>query len=222
MLYIAATPIGNLEDVSLRLHRILKEADLILAEDTRRTKILLDHYNINKPMISFYEHNKYKRVPYVIALLKESKNIVLISSAGTPLISDPGYVLVKECIKENLPFTSLPGPSAVINALVLSGLNPNKFYFGGFLPRKPQSIRKTLQEVSCYKATLIFFESPYRLCKSIQEIDKVFPQKNIAVVREMTKVFEEVKRGLTKDLYHVFCENKKSCKGEFVILIDNT
>jgi len=219
MLYFVATPIGNLEDITLRALRILKEADYVAAEDTRTAHRLLSRYEIKKPVISFFDYNKTKRAPQIIRLLKEEKNVAFISEAGTPTISDPGYYLIKKCIEEDIPFTATPGPSAVLNALVLSGLPTDAFYFLGFLPHKSSQRLRLLKEAATHPATLIFFESPHRLVKTLLAMKEVFGNKRVAVVREMTKIYEEARRGAADELASYY-QNKK-VKGEIVIVVDN-
>lgn len=220
MLYIVATPIGNLEDITFRAIKVLKKVDLILAEDTRRAKILLAHYGIKeKEILSFFDHNKVYRTNQVIRWLQEGKEIALISEAGSPAISDPGFYLIRACQQKELAFTSLPGPSAVINGLILSGLPTDKFYFAGFIKRKKMARRKQFQEASSCLATLIFFESPYRLSASLEEMKEFFGNKPAAVVREMTKIYEEVKRDQLWRLAEYYRERK--VKGEVSIFVDN-
>lgn len=221
MLYIIATPIGNLEDITLRALRVLKEVDFIIAEDTRKTKKILFHYRIpSKRILSFYDYNKEKRTPQILGLLKEGKTAAFVSSAGTPLISDPGYYLVKRCLKQGLPLTSLPGPSAVINALVLSGLPPDKFFFAGFVPVRSGQ-RKFFEMLSSVPATIIFFESPRRLCKTLLMIKDFFPQKTMAILKEMTKIYETRFLGDVEELITKICQNTSKIKGEITVVLDN-
>ncbi|MBN3041166.1 MAG: 16S rRNA (cytidine(1402)-2'-O)-methyltransferase [Candidatus Omnitrophica bacterium] len=220
MLYIVATPIGNLEDITFRGLRILGQADYILAEDTRKTARLLKHNNISKPLVSFFEHNELKKIPSVIKDLKQNKNIVLVSNAGTPAISDPGYKLIRECSKENLPLTSIPGPSAPINALVLSALASDKFIFLGFLPRKKSKALLILKKAAQLKITTIIFESPFRTIKTLKNIQQEFKNPKVAVVREMTKLYEEV---ISADIQEVIARlEQKPLKGEVTIVINNS
>lgn len=220
MLYIVATPIGNLQDITLRALKVLQEVDFILAEDTRKTGQFFKKYNLGKKrFLSFYEHNEEKRIEEVISLLREGKNLALVAEAGTPLISDPGYKLVRRCLEEKIAITSLPGPCAAINALVLSGASTDRFLFVGFLPKKSGQRKKCLQELKNFKMTLIFFESPYRLLGFLKEVKEVLGNKMVTVVREMTKMFEEIKRGDCEWLVKFF-ENKK-VKGEVTVVVDN-
>ena len=219
MLYIVSTPIGNLKDITLRALEVLKEVDIILAEDTRRAGILLKHYGIKKPVLSFHDHNKVFRTKKVLSLLKVGKKCALISEAGTPGISDPGFYLIRACVDSELGFTVLPGPSAVINALVLSGLPTDSFYFAGFLSPKKGKRRRQLEEASQLATTLIFFESPHRVVGTLEDIKDYFGEKRIALTREMTKVYEEVVRGKPAEVLQTI--HNKPLKGEFVVVIDN-
>ena len=219
MLYIVSTPIGNIEDITFRAVRVLSEADLILAEDTRKTGLLLNRLNIKgKKFLSFYEHNEYSRINQVISLLKQGKKICLVSSAGTPLISDPGFKLVRKCIEENLDFTAVPGPSAAINALVLSGLGTDKFLFLGFLPRKKTQRQILLKKALDFPATIVIFLPLRKLPEVLEEI--VFcggAQKNCAIIKEMTKIHERMVTGKIEGLM----QKTKSLlnKGEAVLII---
>ena len=218
MLYIVATPIGNLEDITLRALKALKEADLILTEDTRKAGFLLKHYDISKkPFLSFYEHNEDKRIPQVLEQLKQNKTVVLITSAGTPLISDPGFKLVRECIEENIPFTSIPGASSVINSLVLSGMPSDNFLFLGFLPRKHGKRLKKIQNLKGYNFTTIFFESAQRLPRTLLEFRQTLGERQCCVCRETTKYYEEIIRGsLSQVIRHV---SGRKLKGECTIVL---
>ncbi len=219
MLYVVSTPIGNLKDITLRALEVLKGVDIILAEDTRRAGTLLKHYGIKKPVLSFHDHNKVFRTKKVLSLLKEGQECALISEAGTPGISDPGFYLIRACVDRGLGFTSLPGPSAVTNALVLSGLATDSFYFAGFLSPKKGKRRRQLEEASQLATTLIFFESPHRLLETMEDIKDYFGERRIALAREMTKVYEEVVRGKPAEVLKII--HNKSPKGEVVIVIDN-
>jgi len=219
MLYVVATPIGNLEDITVRACRVLGEVSLVLAEDTRKTGKFLKRLNIKKDLVSFYEHNEIRKIPLVIEELKKGKDIALVSSAGTPTISDPGYKLIRTCREEGISVTSLPGPSSIINCLVLSSVPHDKFAFLGYMPRKASAQRKLLEKVKEWDLTLVFFESPYRILKSLGLIKEVLGEARVAVAREMTKKFEEVlEAGVDEAIDHF---SKKQPKGEFVIAIDN-
>jgi len=217
MLYIVATPIGNLKDITFRAIEVLKSADLIACEDTRHTKILLDHYGINKPTTSFFQHNRFTKAEYLLRLLKEGKDIALVSDAGTPGILDPGYNLINLAIKNNVDLTFTPGPTALVNALVLSGKPAHEFYFAGFLPNKKISRRNKLKALSSLKCTIVCYESSHRILASLQDIAEVFGAREIVVARELTKKFEEVIRSAPQ----LILEKLRSFKprGEFVIVI---
>jgi len=219
MLYLVSLPIGNLEDITLRARRVLKEAGLVLAEDTRKTGLLLQRLEIGKKkLLSFYEQNESQRIPYVIKLLKKGVSVALVSSAGTPLISDPGFKLVRKCREEGIEVTSCPGPSAVINALVLSGLPPERFLFLGFLPRRKKR-QRVIREAINLPYTLIVFESPHRLRKTLKDfISLAGERRNCAVVREMTKLHEQVLRGSLSEVVESL--GSISLKGEVVILLE--
>ncbi len=219
MLYIVSTPIGNLKDITLRALEVLKGVDIILAEDTRRAGVLLKYHGIKKPVLSFHDHNKVFCTKKVLSFLKEGKDCALISEAGTPGISDPGFYLIRACVNSGLDFTAIPGPSAVTNALVLSGLPTDSFYFAGFLSPKKGKRRRQLKELSQLATTLIFFESPHRVAGTLEDIKDCFDGKRIALAREMTKVYEEVVRGKPADVLKII--QKTPPKGEFVIVIDN-
>jgi len=216
-LYIVSTPIGNLEDITLRALRTLKEADLIAAEDTRHTKILLDKYNIRKKMISFYSYNKIKRKDEIAALLKEGKNIALVSDSGTPGISDPGFLLVKTAIENDIPLLGIPGPTALIAALVVSGKTSAKFVFEGFLSNKGAKRRKRLEFLKNEERTVILYESCHRITKLLSDMAEIMGDAELVVARELTKKFEEIKRGKARELLEHFSPAKP--RGEFVVII---
>ncbi|MCX5853539.1 MAG: 16S rRNA (cytidine(1402)-2'-O)-methyltransferase [Deltaproteobacteria bacterium] len=190
-----ATPIGNLEDVTLRAVRILKEVHMIAAEDTRRTKKLLRAYDIQTPLTSLYDQNERWKSTFLIAKLKEGLDVAYVSDAGTPGISDPGYILIRRAIENNIRIIPVPGVSAVIAALSVSGLPMDAFIFYGFLPSKPGKRKEFLESIECEQKTVVFYESPRRLLATLQEMESVFGDRDIVVSREMTKVFEEVLRG---------------------------
>ncbi|MFN4226700.1 MAG: 16S rRNA (cytidine(1402)-2'-O)-methyltransferase [Candidatus Ratteibacteria bacterium] len=215
MLYIVATPIGNIKDITLRGLEILKEVDLILCEDTRETSKLLNHYNIKKPLLSYYREIEKKKVAKVIELLKEGKDIALVCDRGTPGISDPAYILVNEAYKNNIKVIPIPGPSALTAAMSISGFPLNKVYFLGFLPKKENEKRKIFKELK--DETIIFFESVHRIEKTMNLLYEIMPEKEIFIGRELTKFFEEIIRGKVKEVYEIFKKAKK--KGEFVIII---
>ena len=216
MLYIVSTPIGNLKDITLRAIETLKSVDLIAAEDTRHTRILLDAHQIQKPLTSFFEHNQIKKVDHLIGLLKMGKSIALVSDAGTPGISDPGFLIVRMAQENNIPVTVIPGVSACITALTASGLPAHRFIFEGFLPPKSGQRRNKLLSLKEEKATLIFYESPHRLLKSLKDMQEIWDDPTIVVARELTKKFEEVRKAKTSLLIEHF--NTHTPKGEFVLL----
>lgn len=218
-LYIVATPIGNLKDITLRAVDVLKQVDLIACEDTRHTKKLTSHYNINTFLTSYFEHNKLKKAKYIIGLLKEGKSVALVSDAGTPGISDPGYRLIKDAIENNINVTVIPGPSAIISSLVVSGLPTDRFVFEGFLSNKSAARRKRLEILKHVKRTIIFYESPHRLIKCLNDMLDIFGNITAVCTRELTKKFEEIKRAPLKELISHFQEKKP--KGEFVILVNS-
>ena len=201
-LYIVATPIGNLEDISLRALRVLREVDLILCEDTRVTKKLLDRYQIKKPLLSYHQHSKLQKLDYIISLLKEGKNLALVSDSGTPGVSDPGNKLVEkvvEVLSDQVKIVPIPGPSALTCAASVSGFSMDKFLFFGFLPKKKKR-KEILREIVQSKYPVIFYESPYRILKTLNELKETMSSdqramKNIVVVRELTKKFETIYRG---------------------------
>ncbi len=215
MVYFAATPIGNLEDITYRVIRIMNEVDFIICESMRKTRILTDHYGIKKTLKSYNDFNKEKMTGWIINKLKEGKNFVFVSSAGSPLISDPGFYLIKNLIKEKQDLTSLPGPSSVINGLILSGLPPDKFIFYGYLPRKKGKRIKILENLKDEDRTVIIFESPKRVERLLVELEKILPDREIVLTREMTKIYEEVIRGTSKEIL----DNLPKLKGEFVVLV---
>ena len=219
ILSICATPIGNLEDVSFRLISTLKEADLILAEDTRTTKKLLSRYEIKKKdILTYHQHTDDVKLDHIIELLKQGKKTALVSESGTPAIQDPGYRIINRCIDEGIPITVIPGPSAALSALVLSGLPTESFLFIGFLPKTQTKRKQKLQELSSLPYTLIFYESPKRIGKTIKDIIDVMGKRSAALAREMTKIYEEVIRG---DLGTILEEIKsRTIKGEIVLVVE--
>lgn len=217
MLYIVSTPIGNLQDMTLRALEVLKSVDVIAAEDTRHTKMLLTHFQINTPLTSYFEHNEIKKSEYLLGLLKEGKNIALVTDAGTPGISDPGYRLICLAKENQIPLTVVPGACALIAALSLSALPTDSFVFAGFLPVKSAGRRKKLAEYKDDKRTVIFYESPHRILKTLEDVEAVLPDWQVVVAREITKKYEEVRRGTAKELLEYFL--KTAPKGEFVLLL---
>ncbi len=217
-LYICPTPIGNLEDITLRTLRILKEVDLIAAEDTRHTIKLLNHYEIKKPLTSYHEHNIKEKGRELIESLKTGMSIALVSDAGMPGISDPGEDLIRLAIYEDIQIIVLPGPSASITALVASGLSTDKFAFEGFLSSKKKDRVQELKELKEEKRTLIIYESPHRLLASLGNMLDILGNRNIAIIRELTKLYEEIFRGTIEDGINKFTSQK--IKGEFVLIIE--
>ena len=217
-LYLCATPIGNLEDITLRVLRILKEADLIAAEDTRHSIKLLNHFEINTPMTSYHEYNKIEKGRYLVGLLKEGKNIALITDAGTPGISDPGEELVKMAYEEGILVTSLPGPSAVITGLTLSGLSTRRFAFEAFLPSDKKERNNILKELKSETRTIIIYEAPHRLIKTLKELSEALGDRRVTVVRELTKKHETAfQTSLLKAVSHYEAEEPK---GECLLVIE--
>jgi len=217
MLYIVSTPIGNLKDITFRAVEVLKSVDLIAAEDTRHTKILTQHYDIHTPLTSYFEHNKIKKTEYLISMLKEGKDIALVTDAGTPGISDPGYRLVKTAQEQHIKISVVPGACALIAALSLSGLPSHNFIFEGFLPFKSQARKNKLEKLRDEKRTIIFYESPHRIVKSLQDIQEVMQDPFIVCAREITKKFEEVLRDKASKIAAHFQQFKP--KGEFVLIL---
>ena len=218
-LYLCATPIGNLEDITLRVLRILKEADLIAAEDTRQTIKLLNHFEIKTPIVSYNEHNKYQKTPVLVKELLEGKNIALVTDAGTPAISDPGAELALAAYEAGAAVTSLPGASAVITALTLSGLNTRNFAFEGFLPQEKKERARVLERLKTSTYTTVFYEAPHRLTKTLELVAQVIsPGRKIAVCRELTKRHETVLQCSLAEAIHYFQENEP--RGEFVLVLE--
>ena len=218
MIYLICTPIGNLNDISLRSIEILNSSDLIYAEDTRKAQKIFHKYKINKKSFSYNDHNERSKTKKIIEEAKAGKKISLISDAGAPLISDPGYILVNECIRENIEYSVIPGPSAVINSMLLSGLPTNKFMFLGFLPRKNPERKKVFENNLNNDATLVFFESPKRLVKTLSMMNEIFPStRRVVVCREMTKKYEEVIRGTISEIHKQI--SASDIKGEICLLI---
>lgn len=215
-LYIVSTPIGNLKDITLRAIEVLKQVDLIAAEDTRHTKILTEHHSIKSPLTSYFQHSKIKKTDFLINLLKEGKNVALVSDAGTPGISDPGFAIIKKALEEKITVIPIPGPSAFLTALSVSGLPTNKFIFEGFLSNKSSQRRKRLKELSSEERTIIIYESPHRLLKTLNDILQILGDIPIVCARELTKKFEEIRREKVSDSIRHFTDTK--ILGEFIII----
>jgi 16S rRNA (cytidine1402-2'-O)-methyltransferase len=217
-LYIVPTPIGNLEDMTFRAVRILKEVDIIAAEDTRQTKKLLNHFEIHTPVISYHEHNKYTSGPQIVEQLKEGKSAALVSDAGMPGISDPGYELIVSALKEQCPVVPLPGANAALTALVASGLPTDHFYFFGFLERTKKEKKEQLELLKTVRETMIFYEAPHRLKETLAMMHEVFGNRRIAICRELTKRFEEFIRGTLREA--VEWAETNEIRGEFCIIVE--
>ncbi|HET8843786.1 MAG TPA: 16S rRNA (cytidine(1402)-2'-O)-methyltransferase [Ktedonobacteraceae bacterium] len=217
MLYLVATPIGNLQDITLRALTILREVDYVASEDTRKTGLLLKHFEISRPQIAFHEHNEEQAGRRIEELLKQGKSIALVTDAGTPGIADPGFTLVRRAIQSQLEVTMIPGPTAFVMALVLSGLPVHSFTFRGFAPRKPGARRRFLEVDQHAPHTLIFYESPYRVEAFLRDALEILGDRSAALACELTKMFESVKRGTLSSLLETIDQNK--LKGEYIIVI---
>jgi 16S rRNA (cytidine1402-2'-O)-methyltransferase len=217
MLYVVATPIGNLGDITLRALEVLKSVNLIAAEDTRHSGMLLKHFGIKKPFISYHEHNEAMRTAELVERLAGGENIALVTDAGMPGLSDPGLRLVRECIKRELSFTIIPGPSSILTALVGSGFSTEKFSFRGFLPAKSGHRERELRAAAECDETAVFFESPYRLTKTLAACVDIMPDRQLCVARELTKKFEEFRRGTARELLAHY--EARPPKGEIVLVI---
>jgi 16S rRNA (cytidine1402-2'-O)-methyltransferase len=217
ILYVVSTPIGNLEDITLRALRILKEVDLIAAEDTRHTNILLKHFGIQTPLTSYFEGNELKKRGFILSRMKQGDQIALVSDAGTPGISDPGFRLVRLAIENQILVVPIPGPSAVIAALSVAGLPTDAFIFKGFLPHKSKKRRDLLKQLEEVRETLIFYESPHRLTETLKDILEILGDREIVLTRELTKIYEEVLRGKVSEIQNQLAERK--LKGEITLII---
>jgi 16S rRNA (cytidine1402-2'-O)-methyltransferase len=218
LLYLVATPIGNLEDITYRAVRVLREADLIACEDTRHTRTLMDHYDIQKPTISYHEHNEMERAPELAARLAAGTVIALVSDAGMPLVSDPGYRLVRAAIEMGVPVQAVPGPSAALTALAASGLPTDSFRFGGFLPSKPGQRAKVLEALAEEHATVIFYEAPHRILEALEAIELSLGPRPVVVARELTKIHEEFLRGTAAEVRAALVA-RDAVRGEITLLI---
>jgi 16S rRNA (cytidine1402-2'-O)-methyltransferase len=217
-LYLIPSPIGNLADITYRAVKVLETVELVLAEDTRTSGVLLKHYNINKPVTPYHQHNEHKVLQHLVQQLQSGKQMALLTDAGTPGVSDPGFLLVRECIREGVPVECLPGATAFVPALVNSGIPMNRFAFEGFLP--PKKGRHTLlTQLSTEERAMVFYESPHRLVKTLEDFAQYFgPERQCCVSRELTKMFEENKRGTLQQVRDHF--NEKGVKGEIVIVVE--
>lgn len=217
-LYLCATPIGNLEDITFRVLKILKEVDLIAAEDTRHSIKLLNHFEIDTPMTSYHEFNKYDKAKYLVREMINGKNIAIITDAGTPGISDPGEEIVKEAINNNINIVPIPGACALINALICSGMSTKEFLFLGFLPVNKREKFAKLEEIKLFTQTLIFYEAPHKLINTLETIKEVLGDRNIVLAREITKIYEEYMRGTVSEIIG----KVENPKGEFVIILEGS
>jgi len=217
MLYVVATPIGNLGDITVRALEVLKSVDVVAAEDTRHSGMLLKHFEIKKPLLSYHEHNEAMRTAQLVERLAADENVALITDAGTPALSDPGARLIRACIERGLPLTIIPGPSSILAALVGSGFSTERFYFGGFLPVKSGQRERELRATAERGETTIFFESPYRLTKTLAVCTGIIPDRQLCVARELTKKFEEFRHGIASELLAHYEAHPP--KGEIVLVI---
>jgi len=224
ILYIIATPIGNLGDITLRALEVLKSVDLVVCEDTRQTVKLLNHYQIKKPLVSYFQHSKLSKIEYIAEKLREGKNVALVTDAGTPGISDPGGILVSKLTseyvnKEEIKVVPIPGPCAAIAALSVSGFPTDKFVFMGFPPHK-KGREKYFKEVASAEHTVVFYESTHRILKALEQIKSLIPERQIMVAREITKMFESIYRGTAGEVLEILNSDKDNFKGEFVVVIN--
>jgi 16S rRNA (cytidine1402-2'-O)-methyltransferase len=218
ILYLVATPIGNLEDITFRAVRILRECSLIACEDTRQTRKLLDYYGIDRPLVSYHEHNEAARAAELVARLAEGTSISLVSDAGMPLVSDPGYRLVRAALEAGIAVEPVPGPAALVAALAASGLPTDSFYFGGFLPPRSGQRSRVLENLKDQPATLIFYEAPHRILETLADIQTVLGSRPVVVARELTKMHEEFLRGTAAQV-HATLASRDTVKGEITLLI---
>jgi 16S rRNA (cytidine1402-2'-O)-methyltransferase len=217
MLYLVATPIGNLSDITLRALETLRQVDVIACEDTRKTGRLLQHFEIDKPKIAFHEHNERQATARVMSMIEQGQSVALVTNAGTPGISDPGFTLVQRAIEEDVPVVMIPGPSALVMGLVLSGLPSHSFIFRGFPPRKPGPRRRFLGVDKDSPHTLVFYESPYRLKAFLQDAIEMFGDRPAALANELTKMYEEIQRGTLSELLALFDDEEP--RGEYTVVI---
>lgn len=217
MLFLVATPIGNLSDISKRALETLSNCDLILCEDTRHSGMMLKQFEIEKPLMAFHQFNEKTRQDLIVDRLKQGCKIALISDAGTPLISDPGQMLVRSCVQEQIPITAIPGPCSIIQALLLSGFDSTRFQFIGFLPKEQNPLRESLRRALFYRGTTIAFESPRRLVETLEALEALDPARSVAVARELTKTYEECRRGIPSQLLSHF--RAVEPRGEIVLAI---
>jgi 16S rRNA (cytidine1402-2'-O)-methyltransferase len=221
-LFIVPTPIGNLEDITIRALNTLRSVSLIAAEDTRNTKKLLNHFEIDQPLMSYHEHNKQSREDQLLGRLRDGEDIAIVSDAGMPAISDPGYELVAAVIEREFPVVVLPGANAALCALVGSGLPTNAFYFYGFLPRKKKEKEQVLERLKDLESTLLFYESPYRITETLKSLQEALGERYVTLARELTKRYEEYIRGTLTELLEWFEAEKRTIKGEFCIVVEGS
>ena len=221
-LYLVPTPIGNLEDITFRALRIMKEADMIFAEDTRQTRKLCSHFEISTPLDSYHEHNKEQKEQKIISLLKDQKSVALVSDAGMPLVSDPGKEIVERCIEEHISVIALPGANAALTALTASGLGGGAFYFYGFLPRKKKEKEHLLSQLEPIQSPIIFYESPYRVKETVRHLSEKWGQRKFVLARELTKKFEEVLRGTGEEMLSYLQELAEPIKGECCLIVEGS
>ena len=219
-LYLVATPIGNLADITHRALQVLSDVELIACEDTRHTHKLLNHYGITTKTISYHEHNEQQRAAELVERLKQGANIAVVSDAGTPAISDPGYRLVRAAIENEIPVVPVPGPSALIAALIAAGLPTDEFFFAGFLPSRTSARRGRLKELQSVPGTLIFYEAPHRLAATLKDAYEILGEREAVVARELTKLHEEIRRGRLSELTADYADHQNDIRGEIVVLID--
>ena len=220
-LYIVATPIGNLEDITQRALRVLREVDLVACEDTRHTRKLLNHYGISTKTISYHEHNERERTAELQARLEDGANVAVVSDAGTPAVSDPGFRLVRLAAESGVRVVPIPGPTALISALVASGLPTDEFFFGGFLPARSNARRARLAELRSLNATIIFYEAPHRIAATLKDAREILGEREAVVARELTKLHEEIARGRLSELAERY-SSSETARGEIVLVIDRT
>ena len=220
-LYLVATPIGNLADITHRALQVLRDVDLIACEDTRHTRKLLQHYSIDTKTVSYHEHNEQQRTSELIELLKQGSSVAVVSDAGTPAISDPGFRLVRAAIQTGINVVPVPGPSALVSALIAAGLPTDEFFFGGFLPPKSTARRARLSELRSVPGTLIFYEAPHRLAASLKDAYEILGEREAVIARELTKLHEEIRRGRLSELSKHYSTDEQP-RGEIVLLIDHT
>jgi 16S rRNA (cytidine1402-2'-O)-methyltransferase len=216
-LYVVATPIGHLDDITLRALEVLRTVDIIACEDTRHTRILLQHHGLRRPLVSYHEHNEHRRAPELLAHLRAGRSVALVSDAGTPVLSDPGFVLVRRAVEEGIPVVPVPGPSAITAALSVAGLPPQPFVFVGFLPRRRSQRRRLLREVAALPWTIVAFEAPHRIQQALDDVVEVLGDRPVALLRELTKAFEQVTRGQASAVLRAVRESPP--RGELTLVI---